>query len=388
MAGIKRERDPAPTSGLVSSRRKQKEHCGGPGGHLRRPLRPTTLLVIVVLGFLGIISLWRADAEGSGTVAKAWFAGYVDVTTSPPYNFEDPGATDGESVMLAFIVADPSNLCTPSWGAAYTLDEAQTALDLDRRITSFRKKGGSAAVSFGGSVNSELAAVCSDTARIQSAYRDVVTRYALSTVDFDLEGESLADTSAGQRRAAAVARLQKERNGVGKPLSVWLTLPASPQGLTDAGVNAVDQMLGAGVHLSGVNLMTMNYGASRGGSQSMFDATTAAAVASHDQLSIVYQRAGMSLSSQSVWEKLGLTPMIGRNDLPGEIFDLDAARSLNSFALDKGIQRISMWSLNRDKDCTSSDSQSGTASHMCSGIEQHGVRFGELLGAGLMGQVN
>lgn len=386
MAGIKRERDPVPTAGALFSRVEHKEHDRGLGGHRRGPLRFATLIV-VVLGCLGIVLFWKADAQGSDTGSKAWFAGYVDVTVSPPYRFEDPTASDAEGVILAFIVADPSNLCRPSWGAAYSLDEAQAVLDLDTRLASLRKNGGSAAVSFGGSVNSELAAVCSDTGRIQSAYRDVVTRYNLSTVDFDLEGESLADTSAGQRRADAVAGLQKERNDVGKPLSVWLTLPASPQGLTDAGVSTVDQMLGAGVHLSGVNIMTMNYGASRSSSQSLLDAATSAATATHDQLSILYQRAGMSLSSESVWEKLGLTPMIGRNDLPGEIFDLDAARRLNSFARGKGIQRISMWSLNRDKDCTP-DSQSGTASHICSGIEQYGVRFAALLGAGLTGQVD
>ena len=136
---------------------------------------------------------------------------------------------------------------------------------------------------------------------------------------------------------------------------MWLTLPASPRGLTDAGIAAVEQMLQAGVQLTGVNIMTMNYGASRSSSLDMLEAAKAAAGATHDQLGIVYQRAGINLSREQVWKKIGLTPMIGRNDLPGEIFQLDAARGLRDYAVELGVQRLSMWSLNRDAPCPSAE---------------------------------
>ena len=55
------------------------------------------------------------------------------------------------------------------------------------------------------------------------------------------------------------------RNGdvAGKDLSVWLTLPADPNGITAAGSDAVRRMITAGTDLGGVNIMTMDYGGSK-----------------------------------------------------------------------------------------------------------------------------
>jgi chitinase len=130
----------------------------------------------------------------------------------------------------------------------------------------------------------------------------------------------------------------------------------------------------------------MNYGASRSISQSMLEAALSAADAAHDQLSILYQRAGTNLSSEQIWKKLGLTPMIGRNDLPGEVFGLDAAGGLKDYAVELGIQRLSMWSLNRDAPCASG-AQEENANFICSGVDQGSARFSDLLGSGLPGRM-
>ncbi|WP_261619499.1 chitinase [Pseudarthrobacter equi] len=317
---------------------------------------------------------------------EPWFSGYADVTVDPPYEFSSPLVTEAKNVTLAFVVADSSQPCAPSWGNAYSLDEAEEALNLEQRISGLKSNGGSIAVSFGGAINTELAVACQDPVDLLAAYRSVVNRYSPSTIDFDIEGDALLNAPAGERRAEAVAALQQEKEGWGGRLDVWLTLPASPRGLTDDGVAAVDQMLAAGVRLAGVNIMTMNYGSSRSPSQSMLEAAVAAAEATHDQLSISYQRVGINLSGQEIWARMGLTPMIGTNDLPGEIFGLDAARGLNAFAVEKGIQRISMWSLNRDTQCEV-ESAKGEASHICSGVQQEPGQFTRLLAAGLEGRL-
>jgi chitinase len=315
-----------------------------------------------------------------------WFSGYVDVTVVPQYPFDATLGQGTKNVTLAFVVAGAGQPCTPSWGSTYSLDAAKTSLKLEESIAKLRSNGGAIAVSFGGSVNSELANSCQNAADLERAYRAVLDRYNPATIDFDIEGINLTDGAAWQRRAAAIAALQKERSREGHVLSVWLTLPVSPQGLTDAGTSAVDQMLAAGVQLSGVNIMTMNYGSSRSASQSMLDAATSAAQSTHEQLSIIYQRAGMTLDGEQIWRKIGLTPMIGRNDLPGEVFDLDAARGLNSFAVSKGVSRMSMWSLNRDMPCPQ-DAPEDPASHVCSGINQGSQRFSDLLSAGFQGKL-
>lgn len=340
---------------------------------------------LVVAGVGGFLA-WRVATDANGAFQPPWFSGYVDVTVVPQYPFDAPPGEATKNVTLAFVVANAGQACTPSWGSTYSLDAAKASLKLEERIAKLRSNGGAIAVSFGGSVNSELANSCQNVAELKGAYRAVLERYDPATIDFDIEGTNLTDSAAWQRRAAVVAALQKERNNEGHSLAVWLTLPATPQGLTDAGTSAVDQMLAAGVQLAGVNIMTMNYGSSRSASQSMLDAGTSAARATHEQLSIIYQRAGMALDGEQIWRKMGLTPMIGRNDLPGEVFDLDAARGLNSFALSKGVTRVSMWSLNRDTSCAQVTSE-GPASHICSGINQGSQRFSDVLGAGFRGKL-
>lgn len=369
-------------SGEGSARdiRRPPSPANGPPRRLSAFAKACIAAALVVAGIGGVL-VWRLTSEANGSLEPPWFSGYVDVTVVPQYAFETPMGEGTKNVTLAFVVAMAGQPCTPSWGSTYNLDAAKNSLKLEERIAKLRSNGGAFAVSFGGSVNSELANSCQDAADLERAYRAVLERYNPETIDFDIEGDNLADSAAWQRRAAAIAALQKERSKEGHALSIWLTLPVTPQGLTDAGTSAVDQMLAAGVHLAGVNIMTMNYGSSRSESQSMLDAGTSAAQSTHDQLSIIYQRAGNPLNSEQIWRKMGLTPMIGRNDLPGEIFDLDAARGLNSFAISKGVQRVSMWSLNRDMSCPQ-DTPEDPASHVCSGIDQGTQRFSGLLSAG------
>lgn len=45
---------------------------------------------------------------------------------------------------------------------------------------------------------------------------------------------------------------------------------------------------------------------------------------------------------------IGITPMIGMNDVQSEIFDQREARELLAWS-ERGIGRLSFWSLNRDQ---------------------------------------
>jgi chitinase len=375
--------DPGPgmaTSPLAAARGAHMKNLSR--ARIRPRRRFTAAACAIVLALALLVWAWRSGVEGD-LVKATWFAGYADVTVSPAYDFE---AARMKDFILAFVVASPNSPCTASWGTDYNLDAAGSALDLDGRLKSLYARGGTADISFGGAVNKELASSCTDESRLEDAYREVIERYHPAALDFDLEDANLLDEGAGARRAKVIAELQRARGPLEQRLSVWLTLPASPRGLTDPGITAVDQMLEAGVQLSGVNLMTMNYGESRSPSQSMLEASKSAATAAHDQLSIVYQRAGMNLSSENLWKKIGLTPMIGQNNFPGEVFDIKAAQGLREFAVQKGIRRLSMWSLNRDTECRPGG-QSNLASHICSGVNQEPGQFAGLLGGGLTGRM-
>ncbi|MGA7206089.1 MAG: chitinase, partial [Specibacter sp.] len=315
-------------------------------------VRLTILIVTVALLSGGVYVGWgRYNDARAASNEPAIFAGYVDATVTPSYSFETPVSDAAKSVVLSFIVSAKDKPCEPSWGTAYSMAAAGASLDLDRRIARLRQQGGTVAVSFGGQANNELSTACTDPEQLQAAYASVVDRYDLSTIDLDLEGTGLNDRAALTRRAQAISALQVERLKVKKPLSVWLTLPVAPTGLTAEGQSAVAAMLAAKVDLAGVNVMTMDFGGSKPERTTMLTASINAANATHDQLAALYRALGQNLGTESLWRKIGLTPMIGQNDVAGEVFTLEDADGLHSFAVDKGLGRISMWSLNRDASC-------------------------------------
>ena len=342
------------------------------------PLRVLVVLVIVVgLVALGYVGWQRADraveritAGPSGT----WFAPYTDVTLQPSYAFEDPDASPAPIAVLGFVVPDRRRPCTPTWGTQYDLDGAASELDLDRRIARVRERGGDVIISFGGVLNSELAVVCRNQASLTSAYRTVVERYEASMIDLDIEGAALDDAAANMRRATAIRALQKEAPS-DRPLRVWVTLPVTPKGLLSNGVGRVNEMLRAGVDLAGVNLMTMDFGASKPDDISMGEATKSALLAAHAQLAAAYRRAGLRLSTEQLWARLGATPMIGRNDVQGEVFSLRDAASLGDFADEVGLGRVSVWSANRDAQCGPQDRGDWQVLPTCSGVEQDPLEF-------------
>jgi chitinase len=341
------------------------------------------LVGVFALVFTGMSGWrWVQDTQAAES-SSAWFAAYADVTVTPQVEFEDPTSTAARDVVLAFVVSSPSNPCQPSWGGDYSLGAASADLDLDRRIARLRQNKGEVVVSFGGAVNDELSTKCTDEASLLKAYGEVVDRYDLRTIDLDLEGTGLADAAANARRATAIKELQTERAAKGEDLRVWLTLPVSPHGLPTEGKRAVTAMLKGGVELSGVNVMTMDYGSSRSSAQSMAKATISALNVTHSQLGDIYAGAGKPLGPATLWKRMGATPMIGQNDMLADVFGLGAARQLNTFARDKGLGRLSMWSLNRDRTCGANYPDVSVVSNSCSGIDQGTQTFAELLRKGL-----
>lgn len=267
-----------------------------------------TTLAVVMVGALaggGFFGWQFWTAQQAVAAYTPWFAGYVDVTSTPTYAFESPLPDVGDSVMLSFIVAGTTDPCQPTWGTFYTLDAASSTLDLDRRIARLAQLGGQANISFGGAANNELATGCTDQGALVGAYSAVIDRYKTKTIDLDLEGDNVTNVAAGERRADAIKTIQDKRHAAGNDLGVWVTLAVSPTGLTDAGTAAVKQLLDAGVTLAGVNAMTMDYGGSKDAADSMAKASIAALNATHDQVAALYRDHGTVLTAAEVWSKVG-----------------------------------------------------------------------------------
>lgn len=338
------------------------------------------LLALVGIGGTGTAAVVERVLHAPPSVPDPWFAPYLDVTLPPQYRFEDPTENVAADVVLGFVVSDPGADCVPSWGGHANLDDAAVEFDVDRRIARLRGAGGDVVVSFGGLSNRELALDCSDEDRLVDAYREVVDRYGVTVVDFDIEGDALSDIDSIRRRARAVKVVQDEAHDNGTGLAVWLTVPVAPPGMTPESLALIDEMLGAGVDLAGVNVMTMNFASSREGSQDMIAATEAAAKSTHRQLDGAYRRAGIPLSGEQVWAKIGLTPMIGQNDVPTDRLHIDDAPRLLEMVKRYSMGRLSMWSLNRDRPC-GSNVDGSVVNNNCSGEPQEKLEFSQVFSA-------
>ncbi len=257
---------------------------------------------------------------------------------------------------LAFITS--GGACAPLWGGVTDLANDKVAA----QIGALRAKGGDVRVSFGGAAGHELALNCSSAPALAAAYGEVVDRYGLTKVDFDVEGAALPDTAANTRRSQAIAQLQKAHPG----LDVSFTLPVMPEGLTQPGVDLLADAKRNGVRVDAVNIMAMDYGPAY--SADMGTYAIQAATATQAQIKGV-----LGLSDAAAWKAVAVTPMIGVNDVTTEVFTVDDATQLVDFAKSKGLGWLSMWSSTRDKQCP--DGAVNRADATCSSILQQPLAF-------------
>jgi len=301
------------------------------------------------------------DARGATATGKvtltvaaqsAWparvYAPYVDMTLYPMYDLVAAARTQNiRHFSLAFIVADPQN--KPAWGgyAEYGLGTTFDA-QMKSQISGVRALGGDVIVSFGGAANHEIAEQITNVTALQRAYQSVIDAYGLTHIDFDIEGAAQANRASVDRRNQAIAGLQRDAATAGRVLDVSYTLPVLPTGLTADGLYILQSAARYGVNVNVVNIMAMDYGDSAAPNPvgKMGDYAIAAATSLFNQLKSLY---GTAKNDAQLWQMVGVTPMIGLNDVTTETFDQQEARELEAFALQKGIGRIAMWSLNRDK---------------------------------------
>ncbi|KOT89244.1 chitinase [Streptomyces sp. NRRL F-5755] len=340
--------------------------------HRRRKSRKAKLIGTVAAAALaagggfavaGSALATKAPEAGAAAKAGAAFSPYIDTSLYPPYDMADTVKKTGvKTFNLAFVTSGGG--CTPKWGGFGGLGDDAVA----KQIPALRKAGGDVRVSFGGANGSELGLACKSANELAAAYGKVIDQFALKKVDFDIEGGALPDAAANTRRAQAIAQLQKKHPG----LDVSFTLPVMPEGLTQDGVNLVADAKKNGVKISAVNIMAMDYGASYDGDMGKY--AIQAATATQRQL-----KKTLGLGDAAAWKAVAVTPMIGVNDVQKEIFKVEDAKELVTFAQSKHLAWLSMWSSTRDKACPGGPQNS--AQPTCSSIAQGPLDFTKAFGA-------
>ncbi len=297
------------------------------------------------------------------------FAPYVDMGLTADWQLLTIQQQSGIKVFtLGFVVGNGG--CTPTWGgvgatvANDTLPNGTTIVSL---VQGVRSAGGDVIISFGGASGTELALGCTTVSSLQAAYQAVLNKYSVNSstpvrLDFDIEGGATTDQASINRRNQALVGLKNANPG----LVISYTLPVLPTGLIASGVNILNSVKSAGLNLNVVNVMAMDYGSANDNGGQMGLSAQQAATNTHNQV----VAAGLTAS-------IGVTPMIGINDVNTEIFQLADAQSLLNFAnANSYITRLSYWSVARDNGGCPNQ---GFASPSCSGISQANWAFANIL---------
>ena len=281
----------------------------------------------------------------------SFFAPYVDMAGWPVPNLLTISQSTGATLLTAaFLQATPEG--TLGWAGLSTLTPGGTsdqAKAIDAAIKTFKAAGGDVMISLGGAAGTSLAqsyAARGYTAQaLADAYARVIDTYGVNHIDFDIEGAAVADAPSIALNSQALKLLQQSKPDV----KVWYTLPVLPTGLTADGINVVESALKAGVNLSGINVMAMDFGESAAptsgaSAQTMGTYAIRSAEGTYAQLSPLYGKYAKTFG----YSQLGVTPMIGVNDVTSEVFTVTDAQALENYARVKGLGMLGFWSVTRD----------------------------------------
>ena len=262
------------------------------------------------------------------------FSPYIDMAMSNAADLAGISAASGiTNFTLAFVLASNEGIGWQGWGSIDddTLFNGTTIL---QHVQDIQAAGGNITISFGGAAGTEAALVATSAAELQAQYQSVIDRYGIDSIDFDIEGAAVANQQSLVLRDQAIAGLQ----AANPDLKVSFTLPVLPTGLTADGLHVLQQAMADGVRVDMVNIMAMDYGTSVDNNGQMGLSAIQASESTQQQL------AAIGLDA-----KIGITPMIGVNDIVSEVFKLSDAQMLVDYAAnDPDVAMLSMWSVARD----------------------------------------
>ncbi|HEX8104266.1 MAG TPA: FG-GAP-like repeat-containing protein, partial [Solirubrobacteraceae bacterium] len=334
------------------------------------------------------VLLVLAGATSAGAAApSAWvpFAPYADMAGWPPPELSAIRTQGGaKNASLGFVTAeepakagvDEPPRCVATWGGYGAYPATGTGAYRLDDVRAHRAAGGDVVVSFGGQAGHELATVCPSLSALLAQYRAVIAAYGVTRVDFDIEGGAVGNDDANALRAQAIHQLQQEAAAAGRPLKVAFTVATNPTGLTDQVLAMLRTTVDGGAALSLVNIMAMDYGAEQAPSPAgrMAEYAKQAALATRNQLRSLFP----GVSDADLMRRVGITPMIGINDVAQEVFTLADAAELAAWAGENGVGMLGMWQTGRDKQCPAPTT---TTSLDCSGVSQSPWAFTRALGA-------
>ncbi|GHH76860.1 chitinase [Streptomyces sulfonofaciens] len=326
---------------------------------LRALLCGTATAALAAAGLSGLAVTQAAGADAAADqLSNRWYAAapyLMPLDNDPPDATAIMDATGLKAFQLAFVLAPNGGGCSPTWdGTAPVAGDTAVAGVID----AIRAKGGDVSVSIGGYNGTKLGQACGTPEATAAAYQQVVTKYGLHAIDFDLEEPEYENTAAIHNEIGAARILQKDNPG----LYVSVTTAGTAAGTGWFGQQMLNEAKAQGFTPNNFSIMPFD-----GGFQGA-SAQTAALTAFNGLL-----RSTFGWDEATAYAHEGFSGMNGRSD-SGEMFPQDAFRTVLDFATSHGMDRFTFWSLNRDRQCTPPDN-GGRTSGTCSSVPQSAWDF-------------
>ncbi|HEX8611162.1 MAG TPA: RICIN domain-containing protein [Telluria sp.] len=263
-----------------------------------------------------------------------YFASWAYWGGSTPSTLMQAKAEGGlDSVTIAFGVSGGG--CTLG-GGMENIMSGNGRTDVQQFVAG----GGRVILSFGGASGAYLESRCSENDMV-ALIKNIMDTHRIYALDFDIEGSQLGVASLNDLRNRVIRRLQADYPA----LYVSFTLPVAPEGLPGSALDLLRSANNAGVKVSMVNVMAMDYGAQSSNGKNMGDLAISAANATFNQIKGIFG----GRSDAQLWAMIGVTPMIGVNDVTTEVFRQADAQKLVDFSRQKKLGLLSFWNLQRDR---------------------------------------
>lgn len=330
-----------------------------------RPIR--TFITVLVTAAAGLVTIGSGSAQAATPMPAHVYAPYFEAWTgdSPAAQAQQSGS---KYLTMAFIQAATKGACTPYWNGDSSMPISSASFGSD--ISAIKANGGDIIASFGGytadNTGTEIADSCTDVSQIAAAYEKVITTYDITRIDLDTEDNSLTNTAGIDRRNKAVKQVEDWAAANGRTVEFSYTLPTTTHGLAASGLAVLKNAVTNGARIDVTNIMTFDY--YDNATHNMANDTQTAAQGLHDQLAKLYP----SKTDAQLWGGIGVTEMPGIDDFgAAETFTTANAAPVYDWAVDKGINTLSIWALQRDNG--GCPGQGGSDS--CSGIDQSTWQF-------------
>ncbi|MEW1642698.1 MULTISPECIES: chitinase [unclassified Streptomyces] len=306
----------------------------------------------------GTTALVATTAQGATSATTAlsnrWYAAapyLMPTDNNPPDAGAIMDATGLKAFQLAFVLAPNGGGCSPTWGGTSPVSSDTAVQSV---INTIRAKGGDVSVSIGGYGGTKLGQACADPASTAAAYQQVITKYGLHAIDFDLEEPEYENTAAIHNEIGAAKILQANNPG----LYVSVTTAGTADGTGWFGKQMLLEAKSQGFTPNNFSIMPFDGG---------FNGAASQTSALTNFNSILQSTFGWSQATAYAHE--GFSGMNGRSDT-GEYFTQADFQTVLNYATSHNMDRFTFWSLNRDRQCSPVDN-GGTTSGTCSSVAQN-----------------